>query len=114
MVEEESLCGVARKFFAKIDELRLLKSGCFLLDTLRDFTFIVRDVESELAKGGKNREGLGWLRQSGMALLVDRQPRLPFFYREYETGMAPRCFVQSSMTSSSPCRHADKKKWSSF
>jgi transposase len=84
MVEEEHLRSIAKKFFAKIAELRPSTSGCFLFDTTNYFTFMASDTESELAKRGKNKEGRDWLRQVGLALLVDRQTRLPFFYREYE------------------------------
>ena len=84
MVEEEHLRSIAKKFFAKIAELRPSTSGCFMFDTTNYFTFMASDTESELAKRGKNKEGRDWLRQIGLALLVDRQTRLPFFYREYE------------------------------
>ena len=55
-----------------------------MFDTTNYFTFIASDTESELAKRGKNKEGRDWLRQIGLALLVDRQTTLPFFYRKYE------------------------------
>ncbi len=41
-------------------------------------------MESELAKRGKNKDGKDWLRRVGLALLVSRKGRLPLFYREYE------------------------------
>lgn len=84
MVEEEHLRGIAKIFFAKIAELRPSTSGCFLFDTTNYFTIMASDTESELAKRDKNKEGRDWLRQIGLALLVDRQTRLPFFYHEYE------------------------------
>jgi transposase len=84
LVEEKHLRDIAQKLFAKIAELRPSASGCFLFDTTNYFTFMASDTESELAKRGKNKEGRDWLRQVGLALLVDRQTRLPFFYREYE------------------------------
>lgn len=84
LVEEKHLRDIAQKLFARIAELRPSASGCFLFDTTNYFTFMASDTESELAKRGKNKEGRDWLRQVGLALLVDRQTRLPFFYREYE------------------------------
>jgi hypothetical protein len=111
MVEEEHLRSVAKKFFAKIAKLRPSTSGCFLFDTTNFFTFMASDTESELAKRGKNKEGRDWLRQIGLALLVDRQTRLPFFYREYEaTGMTPSCSGPSLMTFASPCTGANRRK----
>jgi transposase len=84
VVEEKHLRDIAQKLFARIAELRPSASGCYLFDTTNYFTFMASDTESELAKRGKNKEGRDWLRQVGLALLVDRQTRLPFFYREYE------------------------------
>jgi transposase len=84
LVEEKHLRDIAQELFARIAELRPSASGCFLFDTTNYFTFMASDTESELTKRGKNKEGRDWLRQVGLALLVDRQTRLPFFYREYE------------------------------
>ncbi len=114
MVEEEHLRSIAKKFFAKIVELRPSTSGCFMFDTTNYFTFMASDTESELAKRGKNKEGRDWLRQIGLALLVDRQTRLPFFTANTKaTGTIPSCSGPFLMTSASPCWGAGRKKSSS-
>lgn len=84
LVEEEHVHEISQRLFAKVAKLRPSTSGCFLFDTSNFFTFMASDTPSELAKRGKNKEGRDWLRQIGLALLVDRQTKLPFFYREYE------------------------------
>jgi transposase len=84
LVKEEQLQQTAKTLFGRIAELHPSNSGCFLFDTTNYFTFMAGDTESELARRGKNKQGRDWLRQIGLALLVDRQTRLPIFYREYE------------------------------
>jgi transposase len=82
-VDEQLLRYIAKVFFNKLAHLYPSTSGCFLFDTTNYYTYMASDTESELAKRGKNKEGRDWLRQIGMALLVDRKNRLPLFYREY-------------------------------
>lgn len=84
MVKTEDLKRIAANFFKKLAELEPPSSDCFMFDTTNYYTFIASDTESELAQRGKNKEGRDWLRQVGVALLVNRENRLPFFYREYE------------------------------
>lgn len=62
---------------AKIAELRPSTSGCFMFDTTNYFTFMASDAESELASA-TSKEGADWLRQIGLALLVDRHTRLRY------------------------------------
>jgi transposase len=81
---ERDLQAIAKAFFQKIASLQAPGDGCFLFDTTNFYTFMASDTDSELAKRGKNKEGRDWLRQIGLALLVDRHSRLPFHYREYQ------------------------------
>jgi len=83
-VSENDLQKIAKAFFQKIAALQAPGDGCFLFDTTNFYTFMASDTGSELARRGKNKEGRDWLRQIGLALLVDRHSRLPFHYREYQ------------------------------
>jgi len=83
-VTEEDLQKIAKVFFQKVASLHEPGDGCFLFDTTNYYTFIASRTKSELAKRGKNKEGRNWLRQIGLALLVDRVTRLPFHYRAYQ------------------------------
>jgi transposase len=83
-VGTEQLGLVAAEFFRRISLLEPTSSDCFMFDTTNYYTFMASNTPSDLAKRGKNKEGRNWLRQIGVALLVDRDKRLPFFYREYE------------------------------
>jgi transposase len=83
-VTEQDLQKIAKAFFQKIAALQPPGDGCFLFDTTNFYTFMASDTDSELARRGKNKEGRSWLRQIGLALLMDRQSRLPFHYREYQ------------------------------
>jgi len=83
-VEQKQLEQIAVLFFKKVAELEPGVADCFMFDTTNYYTFLASDTESELAQRGKNKEGKNWLRQIGVALLVSRDTRLPFFYREYE------------------------------
>jgi transposase len=83
-VNEKDLQKIAKAFFQKITSLQAPGDGCFLFDTTNFYTFMASDTDSELARRGKNKEGRNWLRQIGLALLVDRHSRLPFHYREYQ------------------------------
>ena len=83
-VGEEQLGLISREFFQRITRVEPTSSDCFMFDTTNYYTFMASNTPSDLAKRGKNKEGRNWLRQIGVALLVDRDKRLPFFYREYE------------------------------
>jgi transposase len=83
-VTEKDLQTIAKAFFQKIASLQPPGDGCFLFDTTNFYTFMASDTDSDLARRGKNKEGRNWLRQIGLALLVDRHSRLPFHYREYQ------------------------------
>jgi transposase len=83
LVTEVQLRQIAKAFFDKLAQLRPAVSGCFLFDTTNYFTFMAGNTESELARRGKSKQGRDWLRQIGLALLVDRNTRLPVYYREY-------------------------------
>jgi transposase len=96
-VDEQLLRRIAKAFFDKIAWFYPSTSGCFLFDTTNYFTFMASNTESDLAKRGKNKEGRDRLRQVGMALLVDRKNRLPFFYREYEGNHRDSTVFQSIM-----------------
>jgi transposase len=83
-VRENDLQKIAKAFFQKIAALQTPGDGCFLFDTTNFYTFMASDTNSDLARRGKDKEGRDWLRQIGLALLVDRHSRLPFHYREYQ------------------------------
>lgn len=83
-VGEEQVRAIAEKLFRRISALEPSDSGCFLFDTTNYYTFMASNTDSELAQRGKNKEGRDWLRQVGLALLVARDTKLPFFYQEYE------------------------------
>ena len=83
-VSQSQVESIAKKFFARLAQLQISQSDCFLFDTTNYYTYIAGDTESELAQTGKNKEGRYWLRQVGLALLVARDTGLPLFYREYE------------------------------
>ena len=83
-VDEKTLRGIAEAFFNKVDEFLKAAPDCVLFDTTNFYTFLDSKTDSELAKRGKNKQGRDWLRQIGLALLVDRRTKLPLYYREYE------------------------------
>jgi len=83
-VSEEHLRSIAARLFERLATLEPSASDCCLFDTTNFYTYMASDTPSDLAKRGKNKEGKDWLRQVGLALLVDRETRLPLYYREYE------------------------------
>ncbi|TVQ98335.1 MAG: IS1634 family transposase [Desulfovibrionales bacterium] len=83
-VSQSQVESIAREFFAKLAQLEISHSDCFLFDTTNYYTYMAGDTKSDLARTGKNKDGRYWLRQVGLALLVARDTGLPFFYREYE------------------------------
>jgi transposase len=83
-VDEEKLRKIARAFFKKVGDFLQYATDCVLFDTTNFYTFLDSKTDSALAKRGKNKQGRDWLRQIGLALLVDRRTKLPLFYQEYE------------------------------
>lgn len=83
-VKGEDVEKIASLFFKRIVELEKPQSDAFLFDTTNYYTYMAGDSESELAQRGKNKEGKGWLRQIGVALLVSRGSQIPLFFKEYE------------------------------
>jgi transposase len=83
-VDEKTLRGIAEAFFHKISEFLKFAPDCVLFDTTNFYTFLDSKTDSALAKRGKNKQGRDWLRQIGLALLVDRRTKLPLYYQEYE------------------------------
>jgi transposase len=83
-VDEETLRKIAGAFFNKVGEFLKSATDCVLFDTTNFYTFMDSKTDSTLARRGKNKQGRDWLRQIGLALLVDRRTKLPLFYQEYE------------------------------
>jgi transposase len=83
-VGEADLEAIAKALFHRLAELEPPRSDCFMFDTTNYFTYMASDTQSDLAKRGKNKDGKDWLRQISLALLVERDTRLPLFYRVYE------------------------------
>lgn len=83
-VDEEKLRLIARAFFKKVGEFLPSATDCVLFDTTNFYTFLDSKTDCTLAKRGKNKQGRNWLRQIGLALLVDRGTKLPLLYQEYE------------------------------
>lgn len=83
-VTDEHISKISDEFFKQLTKLYPSSKECFLFDTTNFFTFMSSTTESELAMRGNNKEGRFWLRQIGLALLIDRKNRLPFFYKAYE------------------------------
>lgn len=83
-LDEQTISEIASGLFRKRADLEPPSSDCYLFDTTNYFTFMASNTGSDLCRRGDNKEGLHWLRQVGLALLVSRDNQLPFFYREYE------------------------------
>jgi transposase len=83
-VDEKTLRRIAEAFFNKVGEFLKVDPDCVLFDTTNFYTFLDSKTDSALAKRGKNKQGRDWLRQIGLALLVDRRTKLPLHYQEYE------------------------------
>ncbi len=83
-VSEEHLTSITEEFFRRVNEIEPPASDCFMFDTTNYYTFMASQTDSELAQRGKSKEGRNWLRQIGLALLVDRDKRIPFYYKEYK------------------------------
>lgn len=83
-VRQDHLVSIADEFFSRVNDLEPPESDCFMFDTTNYYTFMDSKTDSELAQRGKSKEGRNWLRQIGLALLVSRDKRIPFFYKTYE------------------------------
>ncbi|WP_319548629.1 IS1634 family transposase [Desulfogranum marinum] len=83
-VSEEHLTSITEEFFRRVNEIEPPASDCFMFDTTNYYTFMASQTDSKLAQRGKSKEGRNWLRQIGLALLVDRDKRIPFYYKEYK------------------------------
>jgi transposase len=82
-VSEKSLKTIARQFFQRVWKLESVSANCLLFDTTNTYTFMASDTESELSMRGKNKASRHHLRQIGLGLLVERDSRLPLYYRVY-------------------------------
>jgi transposase len=82
-VSEKSLETIGREFFRRVWSQESVKADCLLFDTTNTYTFMASDTQSDLAMRGKNKAGRHHLRQIGLGLLVDRNSRLPLYYRTY-------------------------------
>ncbi|MBT9148346.1 MAG: hypothetical protein DDT32_02118 [Syntrophomonadaceae bacterium] len=82
-VSEKALRQISHRFFEKVWQIDQPRGDCLLFDTTNYYTYLATPTESELAKRAKSKDGKSHLRQIGLALLVDRDSRLPLFYREY-------------------------------
>ncbi len=83
-VSEEHITSITEEFFRRVNEIEPPASDCFMFDTTNYYTFMASQTNSELAQRGESKEGRNWLRQIGLALLVDRDKRIPFYYKEYK------------------------------
>ena len=82
-VSEKDLETIGTRFFERIWQLQSPTADCLLFDTTNYYTFMASDTESDLARRGKNKAGRHHLRQIGLGLLIDRESRLPTYYRVY-------------------------------
>ena len=82
-VSKTSLGKIAAEFFEHVRKLANPKADCLLFDTTNYYTFMASATPSELCWRGKNKAGRDSLRQVGLALLVEREHRLPLYYRAY-------------------------------
>ena len=82
-VSSEQVEAIGNAFFQRIWKLREKAPECVLFDTTNYYSYLAADTDSELFARGYNKAGKHHLRQVGLALLVDRNTRLPLFYREY-------------------------------
>jgi transposase len=83
-VDEQAVEKIAKAFFEKVWANQSSAPEFVLFDTTNYYTFMASDTESELCQRGHNKEFRHHLRQVGLALLVDRDKRLPLHYVAYE------------------------------
>jgi transposase len=82
-VSAQQLAQIAQSFFDRLWQAEGVIAEGLLFDTTNYYTFMASDTDSELAQRGHNKAGRHQLRQVGLALLVDRDSRLPLFYHLY-------------------------------
>jgi len=82
-VTSEQVEAIARAFFERVWETRKRAPECVLFDTTNYYSYMASNTKSGLFERGHNKDGKHYLRQIGLALLVDSATRLPLFYREY-------------------------------
>lgn len=82
-VSEEELTEISRRFFSRVTELSGPGADCLLFDTTNYYTYMATKTPSDLAKRGHNKESKHHLRQVGLGLLVEREDRLPLWWRAY-------------------------------
>jgi len=82
-VSVEHIEAIGKEFFRRIWEMQKSTPQCVLFDTTNYYSYLDSKTESQLLKRGHNKAGKHQLRQIGLALMVDKQTRLPLFYREY-------------------------------
>lgn len=83
-VSREDIERIGQAFFERVWRLQPLPPECMLFDTTNYYSFMASDTPSDLAQRGHNKASRHHLRQVGLALLVDRQTRLPVYARSYE------------------------------
>ena len=86
-VSSENINEIADQFFRKVWQHRPHPPEAVLFDTTNYFTYMASDTPSELCQRGHNKESKHHLRQVGVALMVERESKLPLFYREYDGNM---------------------------
>src|SRR3990170_2339526 len=83
-VSPEAVEAIGKEFFARLWSLQPAPPECLLFDTTNYYTYMSSPTPSDLCARGHNKDGKHYLRQVGLALLVDRDTELPLFYPVYE------------------------------
>lgn len=82
-VSEEDLSEISRRFFVQVVKTCGPAADCLLFDTTNYYTYMATKTPSELARRGHNKESKHHLRPCGLGLLVEREGRLPLWWRAY-------------------------------
>lgn len=83
-VSAEAIEKIAEEFFKRVWWRQRLSPESVLFDTSNYFTYMASETSSELSQRGHNKAGKHHLRQVGIGVLVDRETKLPLYYKEYE------------------------------
>jgi len=83
-VSKEQIDAIAKAFFEKIWATQKKTPEYVLFDTTNYYSYMASSTKSEFFERGHNKDGKHYLRQIGLALLVDKATKLPLFYREYK------------------------------